>query len=488
MNIKELKPTVLWNKFSDICSIPHPSKKEEKLVNYIKEFAKKNNLDLYIDEVSNIIIRKPAKKGYENLKTVILQAHLDMVPQKNNDKQHDFEKDPIVPIIDIDNEWVKADGTTLGADNGIGLAAALAILEDNSIEHGPIECLFTVDEETGMTGAFGLKPGILKGDILLNLDSEEEGELFVGCAGGLNATAKLKYNTRKVSEDEIGINLSITGLKGGHSGCDIHLQRGNANKIMIRLLMMLVKKYDIGIIKIEGGDLRNAIPREAYASIVAKLGRKDEIIRFINEYIETIKKELIHVENNINVKYDIIDDVKKESAFDSSSRDVILRAIYSCPNGVIRNIDDMENVVETSNNLAIIKTEDSYVKIQCLLRSSVDSAKEDLANMIESVFKLAGGDVIFDGAYPGWKPNLNSPILQVMKSGYKKLYDKEPEVKVIHAGLECGLLGGVYPNLDMISFGPTIKYPHSPDEKVNIKSVERFWNYLLYTLKNIPQK
>lgn len=481
--IKNLEPKALWNYFDMICSIPHPSKKEEKIVEAVIEFAKTNNLEYVKDEVGNIIIRKPATKGYENRKGIILQAHLDMVPQKNSDTVHDFEKDPILPYID--GEWVRAKGTTLGADNGIGVAAALAVLADKDMVHGPVEALLTIDEETGMTGAFGLKPGYLKGDILMNLDSETEGELYVGCAGGIDATINFDFKKESVPVEMSGFALNITGLKGGHSGMDIILGRGNANKILFRIFKAL-EKLGIRISSINGGSLRNAIPREAFSTITIPTSEVAKAKEILENITKEVKNELSLVEPSLVIEMNPT--ALPSEVMDKDTQGRLIRSVYACPNGVMRMSDSMEGLTETSTNMAIVKTDDSKVKISCLLRSSVDSAKMDLAEMMASVFELAGADCKFSGGYPGWKPNMESPILKTMQETYNNMFGRVPKIMAIHAGLECGLLGGVYPNWDMISFGPTIMNPHSPDERVNAPSVKLFWDYLVETLKNAPIK
>jgi len=420
----------------------------------------------------------------ENRKGIVLQTHLDMVPQKNSDKAHDFENDPIEAYID--GEWVTANGTTLGADNGMGVAAAMAVLESKEIKHGPVEALFTCDEETGMTGAFGLKPGLLNGDILLNLDSEDEGELYVGCAGGTNANISYTYKEETVPTGHVAFKLSITGLKGGHSGLEIILQRGNSNKLMNRYMMHAAKKHGLRLSWIDGGSLRNAIPRESFATVVIPADKEARFKECQAEYAAIYKKEYASVEPEMKFVMEPAD--LPAYIIDLKTQDILFKSIQACPNGVIRMSDDMPGLVETSTNLASVKMNDGKILIQCLLRSSVPSAQEDLGTMVESVFLLAGADVVLDGEYPGWKPNMNSPILKTMQDVYQKLYGKIPEIKAIHAGLECGLLGGVYTNWDMISFGPTIRYPHSPDEKVHIESVGKFWNFLVSTLENAPVK
>ena len=483
-DILNLEPKPLWKHFYSLTQIPRPSKHEAKIQEFAIKFGKELGLETIIDEVGNVIIRKPATPGMENRKGVILQGHLDMVPQKNSDTAHDFQKDPIDAVID--GEWVKAKGTTLGADNGMGVAAAMAILESKDIPHGPVEALFTCDEETGMTGAFGLKPGLLKGDILMNMDSEDEGELYIGCAGGTNANIRFTYKEEKVPAKVTGFKLNVTGLKGGHSGVDIHLGRGNSNKVLNRLMWYGSKHFGLRLSSIDGGSLRNAIPRESFAVVTLPDDKKDGFLKYLTEYTAIVKKELSAVEPDLKIEAVPCD--TPATLIDEKTQVNLLNAVYGCPNGVIRMSNEMVGLVETSTNLAIVKSENGIVKIQCLLRSSVDSAKLDLEQMMQSVFELAGAEIIFDGQYPGWKPNPSSPILKAMQDIYQKKYGKIPEIKAIHAGLECGLLGGVYPHWDMISFGPTIRYPHSPDEKVNIKTVQLFWDFLVETLKEIPIK
>jgi dipeptidase D len=479
-----LKPTALWNNFESICGIPHPSKHEEKIREFVLNWAKQHQLDVIVDGVGNVIVSKPATPGMENRKGIVLQAHLDMVPQKNNDTDHDFLTDPILPRID--GEWVKATGTTLGADNGLGMAAAMAILEAKDLVHGPLEMLLTVDEETGMTGAFGLKPGVLKGDILLNLDTEEEGDLCVGCAGGTNANMKFKFSDEAVAGNVAAYKLTVKGLKGGHSGVDIHLERGNSNKILNRMLWYGFNNTGLRLSAIDGGSLRNAIPRESMAIITLPAEKVSDFEKFVNEFRVTVINEFKNVETDLTVLFEKTETPK--SWIDYSTTKNLLNAIYATPNGVIRVSQDMKGLVETSTNLAIVKSQDNMVVVQCLLRSSVDSAKQDLENMFAGVYTLAGAEFIFDGQYPGWKPNMDSAILKEMVIAYEKQFGNKPHISAIHAGLECGLLGGVYKNWDMISFGPTICFPHSPDEKANIPSVEKFWAFLVETLKNAPAK
>ncbi len=484
-NLSQLKPQPLWENFGSICSIPHPSKYEGKILAFLLDWAKKHNIAVKQDETGNLIFSKPATKGMENRKGVVLQGHIDMVPQKNSDKKHDFINDPIEPIIGTDG-WIRANGTTLGADNGIGCAAAMSILQATDIEHGPIEVLVTIDEETGMTGAFGLKSGMFKGDILMNLDSEDEGELYVGCAGGLDATIEIDYKEMPVPAGMKAFKVAITGLKGGHSGMDINTGRGNANKIIIRLLRKAVKDFGLHLSAIEGGSLRNAIPREAFATVVVPEQNATKFNAFITEFRSMIQNEFSATEPTLLVEAT----ATEMPAFIMESKCAlnVINVVYGLPNGVMRMSDSMENLVETSTNLAIVKSENGKVVVMCLLRSSVDSAKDAVGEKMSAIAELAGAKIILSGAYPGWKPNMESPILKTMQKTYQDLYGKTPEIKAIHAGLECGLLGGVYPNWDMISFGPTIRNPHSPDERVNIASVEKFWNFLLATLKNVPVK
>jgi dipeptidase D len=483
-DIRKLEPTQLWNYFHDITQIPHPSKKEAKIVEYIKEFGKNHNLETIVDEVGNVIIRKPATKGMEKTKGVIFQTHLDMVPQKNSDKKHNFEFDPIETIIN--GEWVKANGTTLGSDNGIGVAATMAVLASKDLVHGPIEALFTIDEETGMTGAFGLKKGLLKGDILMNLDSEDEGELYVGCAGGIDVSAVKSYAEETSPKGMVAYKVFAKGLKGGHSGVDIALGRANSNKLMFRFLMQAEADFGIRLAEASGGDLRNAIPRESYSLVLVPEIKAAEFEDFIKGYDIMYKAEFAETEPDLLFTFEKTEVPAK--VMNQGEQYRIIRAVFVCPNGVIRMSQAMKGLVETSNNLAIVKCKNGKFEAHNLARSSVDSAKEATAWKIAAVFHLINAEVKLEGGYPGWKPNMQSPILQIMSDIYKEMYGKVPEIKAIHAGLECGLIGGVYPNLDMISFGPTIRFPHSPDEKVNINSVGKFWNFLVGTLKNIPVK
>lgn len=477
--MKNLQPTAVWEQFYHLTQIPRPSGKKEAVCAFLAQYGKNLGLETIVDTIGNVIIRKPASPGYENHPGVILQGHMDMVPQKNNDTIFDFDNDPIQAYVD--GEWVTAKGTTLGADNGIGVAAAMAILADKTVVHPPLEVLITVDEETGMYGAFALEGGLLQGKTLLNLDSEAEGELYVGCAGGVDSTAKFHYTPVEVEEGDIAIKVTLKGCKGGHSGCDIHLQRANANKLLFRFLKDAVANYEARLAYIEGGSLRNAIPREATAIITIPAEGIDEIMDLVAEYENLFVCEYEGVEDNIQLIATEVECPTTELPEDV--QDFLIHAITTCPHGVYRVIPEMPDVVETSNNLAMLVTEDNCVTVMCLTRSSVESRKEELQSIIESTFAMAGAEVVFSGSYPGWKPNLNSNILQVMKSTYFENYGKEPRVIIIHAGLECGIIGRNYPGMDMISFGPTIKYPHSPDEKVNIPSVAKFYEYLLATLQ-----
>lgn len=482
-SVKNLKPESLWTIFYELTQIPRPSKMEGKAVEYAKEFGEKLGLDTIVDKTGNVIIKKPATPGYENRAGVILQAHLDMVPQKNSDKVHDFEKDPIEAVADGD--WVRAQGTTLGADNGIGVAAALALMESKDAEHGPLEVLLTVDEETGMTGAFALESGLLDGSILLNLDSEDEGELYIGCAGGMNTSARLSYIEENTPAGMTGFKLEIKGLKGGHSGLDIHLGRGNANKLMNRFLWEVCSKFDARVSSLEGGSLRNAIPRESFAWIAVPDANTEEFKKSVKDFDLLFKNEFKGPEPDISLSASESD--APALIMEKNAQDKMLKMVYGIPNGVMRMSSDMPGVVETSTNLAIVTAKEGEVNALCLIRSSVDSAKFSVGNMTQAVMELAGAQVSHDGTYPGWKPNVDSPILNTMKNVYENRYAKVPEVKVIHAGLECGIIGDAYPDLDMISFGPTIRFPHSPDEKVNIETVGKFWDFLKETLKNVPQ-
>ena len=494
MTIKELDPQIVWKNFYALTQIPRPSKHEELAVEYMYNWGKDHGLETIKDEVGNIIIRKPATPGCENMKGVILQGHIDMVPQKNNDTVHDFEKDPIQTWID--GEWVKAKGTTLGADNGLGLAMAMAVLESTDLKHGPIELLCTIDEETGMTGAMALKPGVLEGDILINLDSETEGELYVGCAGGLDASASATYVPAEAPEAHECWSLAVKGFKGGHSGMDIILCRGNANKIAARVLYALMTQADVKLLDLEGGTLRNAIPREAFATVYVPAAKVAEAQKVFAEVSAAIKAEYAGTDPDSEFIFKPYECAEGECCCHGDECKYVpqadalrfVRAILACPDGVERMSSEMAGLVETSNNLALVKIEAGEFSVKTLMRSSVDSAKEALAAKFESVFALAGIQTSFAGGYSGWAPNPDSAILATMKKVYNDLYGKEPAVMAIHAGLECGILSGAYPHWDMVSCGPTLMSPHSPDERANIPSVEKCWEFLQAVLANIPVK
>ncbi|NRB83006.1 MAG: aminoacyl-histidine dipeptidase [Winogradskyella sp.] len=481
--IRALEPKVLWNKFADLNAVPRPSKKEERVIKFMKDFGEKLGLETIEDAVGNVIIRKPATKGLEDRKPIVMQSHLDMVHQKNNDTVFDFDTQGIEMYVEDD--WVKAKGTTLGADNGLGVATIMAILESDTIAHPDLEALFTIDEETGMTGAMGLKGGLLKGDILLNLDTEEDDEIGVGCAGGLDITATRSYNQEQLSSKELSaFKIEVKGLQGGHSGMQIHEGLGNANKIMNRLLFAVLE--DIRISEIDGGSLRNAIPRESGATVVVRSNKEDRFLNVFNALSETIKKEYKTMEPELQVVFN-----KVELPIHVMTQDVqelIVKALYAAHNGVYRMSADIPDLVETSNNMARVVVKDGNIKVGCLTRSSVETSKMDLANVLKSTFELAGCEVEFSGDYPGWAPNMNSAILKVMVPIYERLNNGEkPHVAACHAGLECGILGQNYPDLDMISFGPNIKGAHSPDERAQISSVQKYWEFVLEILKNIPK-
>ncbi|MBQ4915724.1 aminoacyl-histidine dipeptidase [Maribacter sp. MMG018] len=476
--INKLEPKEVWANFSKLNEVPRPSKKEEKVIEFMLDFGKSLGLETFKDKIGNVIIRKPASEGMEGKKMVTLQSHLDMVHQKNNDTVFDFDTEGI-QMYHADG-WVKAKGTTLGADNGMGVAAIMALLESDQIAHPPLEALFTIDEETGMTGAFNLEKGILKGDVLLNLDTEEDDEIDIGCAGGIDVTASRTYNVKEGGHGDEGIQITVSGLRGGHSGMDIHKGYGNANKIMNRLLYLGLD-FNMRISSLEGGSLRNAIPRESVCKL--NIGRKHakKFIKRINKLSDTIKSELRVQEPNLEISLSEIKPAKKVMGLGSQEK--LIKAIYAASNGVYAMSAAMDDLVETSNNIAKVEVKDGRIRVACLTRSSVDTAKLDLANSLRSAFELGGFNVTFSGAYPGWNPNPDSEILSVAKTTYSDLFKEEPRVVACHAGLECGILGEKYPEMDMISFGPTIKGAHSPDERVSVVSVQKFWNFLLEILK-----
>ena len=478
-----LKPAALWKNFEAMCAIPRPSKNEEKIQAFAKKFGEDLNLETIVDEVGNVIIKKTSTSGMEDRLTIVLQAHLDMVPQKNSDIDHDFDKDPIQTYIE--DGWVKAKGTTLGSDNGIGAAAAMAVLESKDIPHGPIEVLLTTDEETGMTGANGLKPGLLDGDVLINLDSEDEGELYIGCAGGVNTNVVFDFQKEKVPTDSTAFKINVTGLRGGHSGLDINYGRGNACKI-INKLMLESDKFGLRLFEIDAGSLRNAIPREAFAIVVIPNSNISGFENYVKQFADSEKESLKETDSGLNIN--IEKTAMPDFLIDTKTQKNLFEAIDKCPNGVIAMDKNMSTVVETSTNLAVVKSGDGKIEVASLQRSAVDNDRDKVAKDFYDVFKNAGAKPEFSGEYPGWKPNVESVILSEMKEIYNRKFGKIPDVKVIHAGLECGILGAVYTNWDMISFGPTIRNPHSPDEMVNIETVEKFWEFLIETLKHIPKK
>jgi dipeptidase D len=482
--ILKLQPATIWKYFHEITQIPRPSKKEEKIIQYLLDFAKEHNLEAEKDAVGNVVIRKAASPGMENKKTVILQGHTDMVCEKNNETEHDFDNDPITTWIDGD--WVKAKGTTLGGDDGIGIAASLAVLADKNIKHGPIECFFTADEETGMTGAFGLQPGFLKGEILVNLDSEDEGELFIGCAGGMDTTVTFKYTKEIVPAGYYSCKITISGLNGGHSGDEIDKGLGNSNKILNRFLHRLSPLTDVRLSNFDGGNLRNAIAREASAIISVPNSDKETVRKELTIFTTEVQAELAATEKNLTLELDTVE--APEFVIDKPTQENLIKALYACPHGVIAMSQSIKGLVETSTNLASVKFKEDKIIVGTSQRSSIDTALKDVANMVASTFQLAGAEAVHSDGYPGWAPNLDSDILKISETAYEKLFKVKPEVRAIHAGLECGLFLTKYPNLDMVSFGPTIKGAHSPDERMNIPTVQKFWDLLVEVLENVSEK
>ncbi len=482
--LSQLSPQPLWDIFAKICSIPHPSYHEEQLAEHIMGWAKEKGLHAERDTVGNILIRKPATAGMENRKAVALQAHLDMVPQKNNDTVHDFTKDPIQPWID--GEWVKARGTTLGADNGIGMASALAVLADETVAHGPLEVLLTMTEEAGMEGAFGLQPNWLKADILINTDSEEEGEIYMGCAGGIDFRSTLKLAREAIPAGYQTLKLTVKGLKGGHSGGDIHLGLGNANKLLARFLATHADKLDARLIDFTGGTLRNAIPREAFATLAVPANNVEALKAAAAEFLAVLTNELEAKEKNVNVVVEAAN--TSAQAMTNASRDAFVNLLNATPNGVIRDSDVAKGVVETSLNIGVVTTDEQYAEINCLIRSLIDSGKFYVVDMLTSLGKLAGAETEAKGSYPGWQPDANSPVMHLVRETYQRLFNKTPNIQIIHAGLECGLFKNPYPTMDMVSIGPTITGPHSPDEQVHVESVGQYWTLLTELLKAIPAK
>lgn len=489
--MRNLEPKALWENFYSLTQIPRPSGKRKEIAQFLFNYGKSLGLETLQDEIGNVLIRKPASPGYENHLGVLLQGHMDMVPQKNSDKVFDFEKDPIEAYIEDNGEWVTANGTTLGADNGMGVAVAMTVLADKNAVHPPLEALFTIDEETGMYGANDLKPGWLRSKYMLNLDSETEGELYVGCAGGIDANATFTYQQVETEQGDIALKVEIKGCKGGHSGCDIHLQRANAIKLLFRFLKDAVANFEARLAYVEGGSLRNSIPREAYAVITIPEESYQDVQDLVDRYEDLFLKEYDGVEPDLTFKATEVECPKTEMP--EEIQDYLIHAITLCPHGVYRFIPQMPDIVETSNNVAMIATKQKMlndqqvntVEVCCLTRSSVESRKEELSSIIQSAFSLAGAEVEFTGAYPGWNPNFKSALLDTMKTVYEKEFGSSPRIVTIHAGLECGIIGANYPGMEMISFGPTIEHPHSPDERVNIATVQRFYHYVQSILKAI---
>lgn len=482
--IRNLEPKAVWNKFADLNAVPRPSKKEERVIAFMKKFGEDLNLETLVDKIGNVVIKKAATPGMEDRKTLVLQSHLDMVHQKNNDTDFDFDTQGIEMYVDGD--WVRANGTTLGADNGLGAASIMAVLESNEIEHPAIEALFTIDEETGMTGAKELDETVLSGDILLNLDTEEDDEIGIGCAGGVDITAKASYEEMEVSADASGFKISIKGLNGGHSGMDIIKGLGNANKMMNRLLLDACKKYSIGIAEVNGGGLRNAIPRESGAWFSVDKDKVTDFKSTTEKLIGDIKEEYASLEPNLTIALVTADLPEKVMA--PKVQEGFLKAVAAATNGVFRMSPDIEGLVEASNNIAKVVAGNGTVEVSCLTRSSVESSRDDLAASLTSAFQIGGFGVKLSGEYPGWKPNPHSDILKVLDKLYEKLHGEKAHVAACHAGLECGIIGSHYPKMDMISFGPTIRGAHSPDERASISSLDKFWKFLLEVLKNAPKK
>jgi dipeptidase D len=482
--ILNLKPANVWKHFHSLTQVPRPSGHLEKIRQFLVDFGQSVGVESFSDEAGNVIYRKPATPGMEGRKTVILQAHMDMVPQKNNDTVHNFETDPIQTYID--GEWVKAKGTTLGADDGMGVAAIMAVMEDKTLVHGPLVGLITADEETGMYGAFGLKPGTIEGDILLNLDSEEEGMLYIGCAGGEDLTCTLEYKPEPVEADDVALKVTLKGLRGGHSGTEIHTGRANANKLMARFMNQVIAYDEATLVSWHGGNMRNAIPREAEVVITIPADEEADVLDFVKE-CETTWNEEYHV-NETPISFTAERVALPATKVPDEIRDNLVDAIFACQNGVQRMIPSIPNTVETSSNLAIVTIADGKATICILTRSSRESMKDYLNTALESCFSMAGMSTERSGAYSGWEPDVNSPILAAMRKSYHAQFGEEPRVEVIHAGLECGIIGAVVPGLDMISFGPTLRSPHSPDERCHIPSVQKFWDFLTETLKNTPAK
>ena len=484
MTIKDLQPAVVWNNFYGLTQCPRPSKHEEIVRAHLLKWAKEHDIEAFADEGGNVIMRVPATPGFENRKGVVLQGHMDMVPQKTADTVHDFLKDPIKTVID--GEWVKAQGTTLGADNGMGVALAMAVAEDKSVKHGPIEVLVTYDEETGMSGADALKPGLLKGDILLNLDSEDEKELCIGCAGGLDAVADFKYKSFPTPRGYVGYKIELKGLSGGHSGMDISLYRANANKVMVRILIPMIEKYGAKVASFNGGSLRNAIPFEADAVIALPKDNAVKAVRYANELFK-IAAERYH-ESDPGMQYAVSKCAKPARCIEDGVMLNACKAIAACPSNVIRMSQTMAGLTETSINLAVVRTRRGHLTVASLLRSALNTSKQDLALRVKYIFEFAGAKIKFFGGYPGWTPKPDTPINKLINDLHVKMFGEPMNVLATHGGLECALLGAKYPNWEMVSIGPTILYPHSPDERCHIPSVQRTWDLLKAILENIPEK
>ncbi len=481
--LSQLNPAPIWIYFEEICNIPRLSKNEGAIRKYLQDFAVKHNLESKEDSIGNILIIKPPTAGMEDRKTVVLQSHMDMVGEKNADYSHNWLTDPIIPFID--NGWVAAKGTTLGADDGIGIASQLALLTDRNLKAGKIECLFTIDEESGMTGAINLKPDFFKGRTLINLDSEDEGILFIGCAGGMDTIGKLEYKTVPVTRDSTAFEISITGLHGGHSGDEIHKGYGNSVKLMNRILWNLSNQFDISLNRFDGGNLRNAIPREAFSTIVADKSGIERVKNWVENFQTVLSDEFGEIEKDLKIAIKVVD--TPICVMDKESQTNLLNSLTCCPHGVIAWSREMDDLVETSTNLASVKFDgDNTIKIVTTQRSSVESSKHDVAGMVQSCLSLAGAEVIHSDGYPGWKPNMKSEILKITRKSYLNLFGNEPSVRAIHAGLECGLIYEKFKGIDMISFGPTIRGAHTPEEKIDIRTVQMFWDLLLDVLYDIP--
>lgn len=482
MQITDLEPKRLWKQFHDICQVPRPSKKEAKMIAFLQHFGAEHGLDTQTDAAGNVLIRKAATPGYEQKPTIVLQSHMDMVCEKNSDTVHNFDTDPIQPWIDGD--WVRARGTTLGGDDGIGCATELAILASNDLKHPALECLFTVDEETGLTGAFALDANLLKGQLLINLDSEDDGQFFIGCAGGIDTTVTFDYKPETMPAGLYYFEIKVNGLKGGHSGGDIHLGRGNANKVLNRFMWRLMTNTDLRVAEVNGGNLRNAIAREARAVCAVPEQYRDTLASELNQYQAEISRELSVADPDVHIEINTV--AQPATMIDCCTAKRLIQALYACPHGVIRMSDELEGIVETSTNLAAVKMQpDNQILVTTSQRSLTDSAKRDIATQVEAVFTLAGAKATHGDGYPGWKPNPHSKIANALADTYKKLFNREPQILAIHAGLECGLFLEKYPQLDMVSVGPTMIGVHSPDEKLNIPAVQDFWKMIVYVLENI---